>query len=121
MKNYKDLVTGEFWSEEELRKLFEQFRDDDAIYDEFDEFVGYRHESFEDYLDEMIVLGRHRQGGLAQIWYAIQKTSEDEWGYGSYDLDEAKEMLREQGYGQIAVIDESDAYCIEEIRYEDLD
>lgn len=43
---------------------------------------------------------------------------DNDWGYGSYDLDEAKEMAK--GLGEdayIAVIQEgSDPVCVEEIR-----
>lgn len=52
------------------------------------------------------------------LWYAVQKTREDAWDYGSHDLEEAKQMLKEQGYGLIAVIDE-DSFCLQEFRYED--
>ena len=53
-------------------------------------------------------------------WYAVQETSEDDWGYGSYDYDEAVEMLKEQGHGLIAVINEETNFCEEEIKIEDL-
>lgn len=51
-------------------------------------------------------------------WYAVQETKEDAWDYGSSDYSEAVRMLREQGYGLIAVI-ENDT-CVEEIEYDDL-
>lgn len=51
-------------------------------------------------------------------WYAVQMESTDEWGYGSHDLDEAIKMLKEQGAGLIAVIDDETNCCIEEIPYE---
>lgn len=54
-------------------------------------------------------------------WYAVQKTSEDAWDYGSADKAEAVKMLKEQGHGLIAVIDVDDNFCIDEIRYEDLE
>ncbi len=58
---------------------------------------------------------------MARYWYAVQETSEDAWDYGSHDLDEAKEMLKAQGHGLIAVIEESDnSVCVEEIHYEDI-
>ena len=53
------------------------------------------------------------------IWYAVQEDSSDAWDYGSHNFDEAKLMLKDQGYGLIAVIENGD-YCKEEIRYEDL-
>ena len=57
-------------------------------------------------------------------WYAVQTDRTDDWGTGSYDYDEAVQMLKEQGYGLIAVIDEgndpSGALCVEEIEYEEV-
>ena len=51
-------------------------------------------------------------------WYAVMKDNDDaDWGYGSYSLDEAKEMVKNYPDGYIAVIDEgNDPICIEEIR-----
>lgn len=56
-------------------------------------------------------------------WYAVLTDNEDnDWGTGSYDLTEAKEMVtRYKGMGYsdayIAVIDEgNDPICVEEIR-----
>lgn len=37
-------------------------------------------------------------------WYAVQETTEDDWGTGSHDLEEAKEMADRLGYDIIAVI-----------------
>ena len=58
-------------------------------------------------------------------WYAVQTDRTDDWGTGSYDYDEAVQMLKEQGYGLIAVIDEgsnpSEAVCVEEIEFDSLD
>ena len=54
-------------------------------------------------------------------WYAVQKDSTDTWDFGSHDYNEAAQMLKEQGYGLIAVIDEESNVCDEEIQYEDLD
>lgn len=53
-------------------------------------------------------------------WYAVQKDRDDAWDNGSYDLDTAREILKEQGYGLIAVIDEESNFCEKEIEYEDL-
>lgn len=55
----------------------------------------------------------------ASKWYAVQESSEDEWGYGSYNYDKAVQMLHEQGHGLIAVIENGEE-CVEEIKYEDL-
>ena len=51
-------------------------------------------------------------------WYAVMKDNDDtDWGYGSYDLAEAKEMVSKYPEGYIAVIDEGgDPICVEEIR-----
>lgn len=53
-------------------------------------------------------------------WYAVQETREDAWDIGSHDYDEAVRMLREQGHGLIAVINEAEAFCEDEIEYEDI-
>lgn len=51
------------------------------------------------------------------VWYAVMESDEDnDWGTGSYDLDEATEMLTPAGY--IAVIDVRSDYCMDEIRFE---
>ena len=52
-------------------------------------------------------------------WYAVQKTREDAWDYGSENYDEAVEMLKNQGYGLIAVI-ENDTECVDERLYDDI-
>ena len=52
-------------------------------------------------------------------WYAVQETREDAWDYGSHEYEKAVEMLKEQGGGLIAVIDEDSNVCIEEIEYEE--
>ena len=51
-------------------------------------------------------------------WYAVQRDRDDDWGDGSFDRKEAIKMLKEQGYGLIAVIDRD--VCIEEIEYDDI-
>lgn len=51
-------------------------------------------------------------------WYAVQETKEDAWDYGSADYSEAVRMLRDQGHGLIAVIENHT--CVEEIEIEDL-
>lgn len=57
----------------------------------------------------------------APKWYAVQETSEDAWDNGSYDYNEAIQMLRAQGKGLIAVINEETNYCEDEIKFEDLE
>jgi len=54
-------------------------------------------------------------------WYAVQRNTEDDWGTGSYDLNEAKQMAKAQmdEYPDtlIAVIEESEnPVCVDEIR-----
>lgn len=53
-----------------------------------------------------------------KYWYAVMRDNDDtDWGYGSYDLDQAKEMVKKFPEGYIAVIDEGpDPVCVEEIR-----
>lgn len=55
-----------------------------------------------------------------RLWYAVQRDEEDEWGNGSEDYAAAVEMLRTQGHGLIAVIDEDAKVCLGEIAYSDL-
>lgn len=54
------------------------------------------------------------------LWYAIQRDREDDWGTGTYDRDEAIRRLKESDgyYTLIAVIDKD--LCIGEITMADL-
>ncbi len=61
-----------------------------------------------------------KKEGRKDMWYAVQKESSDAWDYGSHDKAEAIKMLREQGEGLIAVIDEENNFCLDEIRYGDI-
>lgn len=58
---------------------------------------------------------------LPIYWYAVMKDTEDnDWGFGSFNLEEAKEMVKQyiKDGGYIAVIDEgADPVCIDEIRF----
>ena len=56
----------------------------------------------------------------ALTWFAVQETSEDDWSCGSYDFDTAVKMLRGQGHGLIAVINEDTNYCVQEITYDEV-
>lgn len=51
-------------------------------------------------------------------WYAVMQDNDDnDWGYGSYDLEKAKEMVAKYPEGYIAVIAEgADPICVDEIR-----
>lgn len=54
------------------------------------------------------------------VWYAVQESREDAWDNGSHDMQEAVQMLAEQGSGLIAVIDEDQDFCLDAIEYKDL-
>lgn len=54
----------------------------------------------------------------SKIWYAVMRDRDDnDWGYGSFDLEEAKKMARDLGGdAYIVVIDDGDdPVAIEEI------
>lgn len=53
-----------------------------------------------------------------KYWYAVMTDNEDnDWGYGSFDLDEAIAMVAKYPEGYIAVIDDGDdPVCVREIR-----
>ncbi len=53
------------------------------------------------------------------VWYAVQQDRDDDWGNGSFDKDEALQMLKAQGCGLIAVIERE--VCKEEILFEDIE
>lgn len=60
-----------------------------------------------------------------KLWYAVQKSSDDDLTTGSYDYEEAKAMLKKQGYGLIAFIREpnevcTDWFCEEEQTFDEL-
>lgn len=57
---------------------------------------------------------------MERIWYAVQETSADDWETGSYNIEEAVEMLKKQGHGLIAAIDEDNAFCLDEYTYDDV-
>lgn len=53
-----------------------------------------------------------------RTWYAVMENREDnDWGYGSYDLNEAIEMLKEQGWedGYILEVNDETKTAIREI------
>ena len=55
MKKYRDIDSGEIWTEEEVREQFEQFKDE------------MPYESFDDYMDDMLSKGRQRITGFEEI------------------------------------------------------
>lgn len=56
MKTYRDIDTGEIWTEEEIHLAFAAFRHEMKDYD-----------SFEDYLDTQLAAGRAGTGGLVEV------------------------------------------------------
>lgn len=64
---YKDLNTGETYTLEEIREGFEQFKDEMTRWDCAEDKEVPRYESFEDYMDEMLRLGRERIGGYVEV------------------------------------------------------
>lgn len=56
--------------------------------------------------------------GWLKNWYAVQRTTEDDWGTGSYSLEEAIEIAKQtEGASLIAVIEMGDdPVCIDELR-----
>lgn len=113
MTTYINIDTNVCYTESELKHDFELFK------------AEMQYESFEEYLEAMLDMGKQGVGGLAEvdrIWYAVLQDSQDsDWGTGSYDLEEAKKKcLACGGDAYIAVISEgNDPICIEEIRQED--
>lgn len=59
-----------------------------------------------------------RRKGDIMLWFAVQEKNTDAWDYGSSDYDTACEMLKEQGCGLIAVIE--NYCCIAEYPYSEL-
>lgn len=57
-------------------------------------------------------------------FYAVLETEDDDWDWGSYDYEKAKDMLLEQGHGLIAIIEadeeDLDHVCVDTIPYEDI-
>ena len=74
--------------------------------------------------DKEYIVGKLEEAYLVyRDWYAVLKDREDaDWGYGSYDIDEAFEMAKEfGGEAYIAVIRERKGYaaeCVEELEVE---
>lgn len=52
---YKNFDTGELWTEEEIREEYEA-----------EESLKENHETFEDYLEYLLGLGRQRVGGIIE-------------------------------------------------------
>lgn len=54
-KMYRNFDTGELWSEEEIKDIFEH---EDELYEKYS--------SFEEYMDYLLDLGRSRTGGIIE-------------------------------------------------------
>lgn len=96
---YRNVNTGETWTLEEIKDAYEQFEHETDL-------------SFEETMEDF----------QEAHWYAVLRDKEDDdWGTGSYSLEEAKEMAREFGEeAYIAVIsEEPNPVCLEEIYQED--
>lgn len=59
-----------------------------------------------------------------KLWYAVMRDrDDDDWGYGSHDIEEAKRMCLDQESPEayIAVIEEGEnPVCVDEILREDI-
>ena len=62
---------------------------------------------------------------MSKLWYAVMIDDNDDWGYGSYQLNKAKQMVKdlENSQAYIAVIDTDvyDSICIAEIKQDEFD
>jgi len=107
MKQYRNLDTGEIWTEDEIKKIYESEYNLREAYSTFAEYMNYL----------------LNQGGIVEAyWYAVMRDCDDQdWGYGSYVLDEAKEMCEKYPEGYIAVIDNNtdNPVCIEEMHQDE--
>ena len=52
------------------------------------------------------------------LWFAVMANEDDDWSIGTEDIEEAKQMLLEQGQGLIAAI--NGMICMYKIYYEDI-
>ena len=53
------------------------------------------------------------------LWFAVMANEDDDWSIGTEDIEEAKQMLLEQGQGLIAAI--NGMICMYKIYYEDIE
>lgn len=59
IRKFEILDSGEIWTEDEIREHFEMFRYESDLMSEY--------ETFEDYMDDQISLGRSGQGGIVEV------------------------------------------------------
>ena len=57
------------------------------------------------------------------MWYAVQKNSNDDWGTGSFDFNEAAAMLKElywDGYPHALIACIDNGVCVNEVPLEEV-
>ena len=89
---YLCLDTGEEWTLEEIKNHYEQFKHEMTRWDYDKDVEVPRYESFEDYLEEMLRLGREGVGGFQErddSWYYIV----DGWGTVHAEAGNRKEAI----------------------------
>ena len=120
MKNYEGMGYTEFMSE--MDEYIATLKQGEALTEaEWKTWIAQEAEDHEEELtDEQIgwIVEKLEEDGYVKptLWYAVQTDREDDWGTGSYDYNEAVQMLKRQGRGLIAVIDGD--VCVNEIEYE---
>lgn len=127
MKNYKNTIEevylatlacmpeGGHWSADDIEQSIRDWRDES---DESDKLAAYlwTDEDIKDILDGVIEL-IEQNPDVSLIWYAVEMDEDDnDWGTGSYSLEEVKEMAEHMGAKYIAVIDGSE--CVQVIEME---
>lgn len=124
MRNYKNTIEevylatlacmpeGGHWSAKDIEQTIRDWRDES---DESDKLAAYlwTDEDIKNILDGVIEL-IEQNPDVSLIWYAVEMDEDDnDWGTGSYSLEEAKEMAERMDAKYIAVIDGSE--CVEVI------
>lgn len=59
MRKFYIWDTDEIWTEDEIRENYEMYKDESDYMSSFD--------SFEDYIDDQLSLGRSGQGGIKEV------------------------------------------------------
>lgn len=120
MKNYEGMGYAEFMSE--MDEYIATLKQGEALTEkEWKTWIAQEAKDHDEELtDEQIgwIVEKLEEDGYVKptLWYAVQVDREDDWGTGSYDYNEAIQMLKRQGRGLIAVIDGD--VCVNEIEYE---
>ena len=120
MKNYEGMGYAEFMNE--MDEYIATLKQGEVLTEtEWISWIkGEAKDHDEELTDEQIgwIVEKLEEDGYVKpaLWYAVQTDREDDWGTGSYDYNEAVQMLKRQGRGLIAVIDGD--VCVNEIEYE---